>query len=486
MMRQIKSLLLDLLLIATATLLALYLRDNLELSAKRFEMIAPYLAFTLLAAAIILPASGVTHTLWRFAGIGDYGKLAASSALIVAVALALAFGLNRLDSVMRSLPVVQLLLMTSLLVGLRLAGRAHRFRHERRREVAAKKQAEETVLVVGLTTVAELFLKSVAEHAGDRIAVAGIIGRNERQTGQIFRSYRVLGGPEEIDSVIRELEVHGVSIQRVVVAVDFDLLSEPARNAILALGSDTPVRIDFFAERLGFAEPRTASSHAREAHAAPRRVGFGDEAVDAHTLGLRRPYWTVKRAIDAGLAAAALVVALPAMLVIAAITFVTVGGPIVFWQQRPGRYGRPFRVFKFRTMRGAYDANGRRLPDEARETPFGRSLRATRLDELPQLFNILAGHMSFVGPRPLLDVDQLDEFRDRLWVRPGLTGWAQVNGGKSVSASDKMALDMWYIRNASFSLDCRIALLTLKMVLLGEQTNPLAVEQAWLDLGRRY
>ena len=106
------------------------------------------------------------------------------------------------------------------------------------------------------------------------------------------------------------------------------------------------------------------------------------------------------------------------------------------------------------------------------------------MDELPQLVNILRGHMSFVGPRPLLPGDQLDLFKGRLLVRPGLTGWAQVNGGKTVSPPDKMALDVWYIKNASVRLDLKILMLTVKMVVLGERENPGAVEQAWLDLNR--
>ena len=174
------------------------------------------------------------------------------------------------------------------------------------------------------------------------------------------------------------------------------------------------------------------------------------------------------------------------MLAIGLSTAMTVGLPMLFWQQRPGRYGKPFKVYKFRSLLGAHDETGRRLPDGLRQTPFGHFLRATRLDELPQLFNILRGHMSFVGPRPLLDVDQLEDYRDRLWVRPGLTGWAQVNGGKSVSASDKMVLDMWYIHNASLALDCRIVFLTMKTVVLGEQTNKIAVDQARMELSRRH
>ena len=113
---------------------------------------------------------------------------------------------------------------------------------------------------------------------------------------------------------------------------------------------------------------------------------------------------------------------------------------------------------------------------------IGRFLRRTRLDELPQLFNILAGQMSFVGPRPLLPVDQPAAYSARKFVRPGLTGWAQVNGGRSVSAADKAALDVWYIENASFALDFKIFARTLAVVLFGERSNAAMIGRAWSDL----
>jgi lipopolysaccharide/colanic/teichoic acid biosynthesis glycosyltransferase len=159
-----------------------------------------------------------------------------------------------------------------------------------------------------------------------------------------------------------------------------------------------------------------------------------------------------------------------------------IGFPLVFWQQRPGRHGRPFRLFKFRTMRAAHDAGGNRVPDQLRSSNIGDFLRRSRLDELPQLYNILLGEMSFVGPRPLLPVDQPQWQKSRLLVRPGLTGWAQVNGGRDVSPEDKAALDIWYIMNASLWLDIVILLRTLVMMVLGERANRSAVQAAHATL----
>jgi lipopolysaccharide/colanic/teichoic acid biosynthesis glycosyltransferase len=132
-------------------------------------------------------------------------------------------------------------------------------------------------------------------------------------------------------------------------------------------------------------------------------------------------------------------------------------------------------------MSGAHDEAGRRVPDEARSSIIGRFLRRSRLDELPQLFSILAGEMSFVGPRPLLPVDQAPEHKGRLLVRPGLTGWAQVHGGRDISAADKAAMDLWYVRNASFRLDLLIAIKTVQMLFVGEKSNAEVIALAWRD-----
>ncbi len=482
-MRRFKSILFDLCLIGLATVAALLLRDNFDYSPERMAALVPHLVVTVTAAAVVLPIMGVDRTLWRFSGLSEYWRLVAACAIIVFSAVMLSFAINRMENVARSIPVMQGLIMIALLVGVRLSMRAHRFRHHRAHlsDPAPPGEVEEAVLVVGLNTIAELFLQAAKEHATGRILIAGVLGRNERQTGHIFRSHPIRGVPEEIEAVVRELEVHGVSVNRIVVTLPFDHLSPAAQRALLDVENGTEIKVDYFAERLGFeVRPEiSAGVSPRDGNSMAFQRPLDDQALLA---SLRRPYWPVKRAADVVLASLAIAVTLPIMIVIGLIAAVSFGFPTLFWQQRPGRHGRPFKVYKFRSLLGAHDGFGKRLPDSMRETPFGRFLRATRLDELPQLFNILAGHMSFVGPRPLLGVDQLAHFKDRLLVRPGLTGWAQVNGGKSVSASDKMALDMWYIRNASAWLDCRIMLLTLKMVLLGEQENPAAVEQAWSEL----
>jgi lipopolysaccharide/colanic/teichoic acid biosynthesis glycosyltransferase len=182
----------------------------------------------------------------------------------------------------------------------------------------------------------------------------------------------------------------------------------------------------------------------------------------------------LKRLFDLLVAAAALLLLAPLLLVLAWLVRRRIGAPVLFRQLRPGLHGRPFELLKFRSMREALDERGRPLPDAERLTPFGRFLRASSLDELPELWNVLRGDMSLVGPRPLL-MEYLPlytpEQARRHAVRPGITGWAQVNGRNALSWEEKFRLDVWYVDHRSFRLDLRILLLTLKRVLAREGIN---------------
>lgn len=164
----------------------------------------------------------------------------------------------------------------------------------------------------------------------------------------------------------------------------------------------------------------------------------------------------------------------PLLVAVAVLVRVKLGSPVFFRQVRPGLHGRSFCMLKFRTMRDAYDGEGRMLPDRERLTPLGRFLRSTSLDELPELWNVLKGEMSLVGPRPLL-VEYLPlytpEQARRHEVRPGITGWAQVNGRNAITWDEKFKLDVWYVDHASLWLDFRILFMTLKKVFFREGIN---------------
>jgi lipopolysaccharide/colanic/teichoic acid biosynthesis glycosyltransferase len=179
----------------------------------------------------------------------------------------------------------------------------------------------------------------------------------------------------------------------------------------------------------------------------------------------------MKRFFDLLLAAAALIVFALPMAVMAILIRIKLGPPVLFRQTRPGRDSEPFQMVKFRTMLDAIDPDGRPLPDVERLTKLGRFLRSSSLDELPELWNVLKGEMSLVGPRPLL-MEYLplysSEQARRHKVRPGVTGWAQVNGRNAISWEEKFALDVWYVDNRSIWLDLKIIMLTIHKALKRE------------------
>jgi lipopolysaccharide/colanic/teichoic acid biosynthesis glycosyltransferase len=181
-----------------------------------------------------------------------------------------------------------------------------------------------------------------------------------------------------------------------------------------------------------------------------------------------------KRLFDLVLTIPAMILLLPVVLIVALLVRIKLGSPVLFRQTRPGLNGQLFTVLKFRTMTDARDANGDLLPDETRLTPFGALLRRTSLDELPELINVLRGDMSLVGPRPLL-VQYLPlyspEQARRHAVRPGITGWAQINGRNAITWEEKFQYDVWYVDHASFRLDLSILLITVWKVLSRQGIN---------------
>ena len=178
-----------------------------------------------------------------------------------------------------------------------------------------------------------------------------------------------------------------------------------------------------------------------------------------------------KRLFDIIASASGLIILSPVFLILVYLIRKNLGSPVFFIQERPGKDGKPFKMIKFRSMRDAVDKDGNPLPDSERLTPFGKKLRAASLDELPELWNVLKGDMSLVGPRPLL-MSYLPLYNDfqfrRHEMRPGVTGWAQVNGRNAISWDEKFAYDIWYIDHFSLWFDMKILFLTIKKVFIKE------------------
>lgn len=488
-MRQFLSLSLDALVILLSTFFSVAIRDNFEISHLRFVELSPYFVATLISSAIVVPAFSVNRLIWRFSSLPDYLRILTMLAVMTIGSLAIGFASNRLEGVPRSLPFLQFHLSLTLLVGLRVLYRLH-YATRRSRPVRmaplkiVEQPAMEAVLLVGLSRLTEIYLQALKELAPFNLKVVGILGHKDRHVGRMVASYEILGTAGGIRGVLSELKTSGVIIDRVVVTAPARSLSDDAIEALAALEQAGALKIQYLSDDLGFdnvsngAENRLATMLDRRGH---EQKTFQIQGSELQRMQQRR-YWKAKRTIDL-LASLSLLISLsPIMLLIAFMVLVSTGRPIVFWQQRPGLGGVPFLLFKFRTMRSAYADDGRELSDRERLSRVGEFLRRTRLDELPQLFNILRGDMSFIGPRPLLPRDQDASHRARLLVRPGLTGWAQVVGGRAISAQDKAALDVWYVRHASIWLDFRVVLKTVPMVIFGETISRHQIESAWNDL----
>ncbi len=477
--------LLDLSIVALAPFVAVVLRNNFSPPVQGLLNVLPYAVIGLCVFAVVFVVAGVQRGIWRYVSLPDVNRIIVATGIAVLVTLAVMFSLNRLDNVARSVPLMQWVLVVAGMVSARIVARLFFARKSVRRDREGG-PSREHVLVVGLNQVAELYLRCVSSLASGNMVVAGLLDESPLMKGRRLHGHKVLGQPRELSGVLALLNIHGVSVKRVVITTPFQELTRSSRDELLKLERSGVVKLDMFEERLGFV------GHAGADEAVSEPGNKLDLGADSLVCGYRdcpvgNRYSLIKPVVDFVGSLVLMVIFLPVTLVVSLLVALDVGLPLTFWQERPGREGFPFRVYKFRTMKSAHDAMGVRIPDEQRQSGVGRFLRRSRFDELPQLLNILVGEMSFVGPRPLLPVDlpqsRPDILKIRNCVRPGLTGWAQINGGKMVSIEDKAVLDMWYVRNMSLKLDLKIIIGTIDMVIRGERPNEEAVRVAYRDLG---
>ena len=248
-------------------------------------------------------------------------------------------------------------------------------------------------------------------------------------------------------------------VNRVIVGGDTDLLLEDVLVDLQRVCDRREIQLDFVPRLIGLTESTTM----------PSELVQDNRRTASRTFVVLPRYFQVKRVIDFIAAALLIILLLPLLIVVTGLVYLDVGSPVLFWQQRLGLGGRAFLLQKFRTLRPPFDWSGQPIPAEERLSWIGTLLRNLRLDELPQLLNVLVGDMSLIGPRPLLPHDQPTNPSIRLMVRPGITGWAQVNGGTLLTPEEKDNLDEWYISNASLWLDLRILLMTFLFVFRSEQ-----------------
>lgn len=455
---------------AVAPLLALALRDPSLLDiGDSPATIGPAYFYALVTTLCALPAFAlfrVSEGMSRFFSVRDVVAVCAAVGVAVASSSVVLFIFTRLEGVPRSTPLICALVM---IAGLLLARMAGRLFHEEDWATSAEldeirhEAVRRRVILVGVDRFAAIAVKLIASQRPRSTVIVAALDPRPAFLGRNIGGVMIVGDVDDLGPIVEEYLIHGVEIDEVWVC-DGAPLPAHHRARLAEVCADHGLALVELSAALNLS-PAPASNR-----------DFPPPA-DAPAPVLN-DYLRIKRILDIATAGVLLIVLAPVALIVAALTLVDLGAPVLFWQQRIGRNGRKFLLYKFRSYHAPFDAAGGRVPHGARLSLIGRTLRATRLDELPQLLNVLIGDMSIVGPRPLLPQDQPADPTIRLLVRPGMTGWAQINGGRIVTAEQKNALDTWYVRHASFALDLRIALSTAKFLLTGEKLNAPAVREA--------
>jgi lipopolysaccharide/colanic/teichoic acid biosynthesis glycosyltransferase len=430
------------------------------------ESVAVYCGAAFIASLFVFQWYQTSSPISRFYSIRDASALLKACVLIAMLSSVVAFLLTRLEDAPRSIPILHLMLLTSGLLGARVI---LRLLNTRRETIAATNITEvEHVVIIAASRLAWFFTKMIEELAPGRYQIVAILDEQPKLKHRSLNGYPIIGGPLELDKVIADYAIHGVHVDKVILAARREDLRIASWNEVFHVCQTRNIGLQILPDRLMSQEAvaRTELSLRTELETA---------MVVKTTLLLNRPFWKVKRVIDLLIALIVLILTSPITIVLCALVLLDVGIPAVFWQRRVGRNGAPLHLYKFRTLHTLFDRQTKVRREAQQPSPLGRLLQRTRLDELPQLWNIIFGDMSLIGPRPLLPVDQPEDHSVRLSVRPGLTGWAQVCGGKLITADEKTALDEWYIRHASFWLDARITLKTMRMLMTGDRRDENAI-----------
>lgn len=438
----------DLAIICAAPLLAFLMRDSSLVTGEEQKALLIYWGAGIGAGTASLLYFRVGLIATRFLAYEDVKQCLLAAFSTAVVTAAIAFSIAGLQGVPRSIPGLQFVVLAALLVGVRaIAAEGARDDGEAR----SASGRVENMLVVGANELAVLYIRLVEKASGERRRIVALLDDDPRLLGRSVRG-RVVAGPTlAAETMISEFAVHGVAVNRIVVAYLDPVLARRACDQLRTLCDARGITLESLSDSLNVGRARAESAAERIAVRSPYYVS---------PIRLEDGYWRFRRAMDVLLAGTGIVVLAPLFALVTLVVLIDVGFPSLFWQERVGYRGRRISVHKFRTLRNPLDRHGRVMSDCQRLSKTGRFLRATRLDELPQLYDILRGDMSIIGPRPLLPVDMPAGDHFRLLAPPGLTGWAQVHGGKLVTAEEKSALDRWYIHNVSLSLDLRILWLT--------------------------
>jgi lipopolysaccharide/colanic/teichoic acid biosynthesis glycosyltransferase len=451
---------------ALAPLLALYVRGAYILSEEGAALAALYCSISFVFALIAFLTFRVNDGLSRYFSVHDAINILRASAAAGVMTAVVLFTFTRLEGIPRSTPLIYVFILAT---GLITARAIAVLRESKNDGSHVDDTPAEHIVMIGANHLSALYIKLVRSYSPQRHRVIAVVDDESSLFGRRVVGVPVVSTTTDLERTIVEFQVHGVSVDRIIVGGDDGLLSQDALAEVRRVCQSQDIELQFVPHLIGLDAFKTKPKSA--AAALPKELP---------SFNLPH-YHSVKRIIDFVLSAAALIVLSPVLILISLLVLLDVGTPVVFWQQRVGRGGTSFFLYKFRTLHSPFDWQGQPVPEDQRLSWIGRFLRNCRLDELPQLFNVLVGEMSLIGPRPLLPEDQPTNSKSRLLARPGVTGWAQVNGGTLVTNDEKGALDEWYVRHASLWLDLRILALTIRFAFTGERRSEREVKKALLE-----
>ena len=354
------------------------------------------------------------------------------------------------------------------LVGYRVVVRSlyeQRFNREDRAIKNGFSKIHKNIIIVGLNPFSISAIKLTDTQRPRTVRVVAAIAPDGRYAGKTISGVKIIGRVEDFGKTLDEYNVHGVEIDEVWISDRKDNYDDYISLLEVAC-RDREVGFKSLEDALSLKPVLSQDCHSNG--------GLIRDSI----LIKNASYLRVKRILDIICASVLCIILLPIFIIICGITLYEIGSPILFWQQRAGLYGRKFLLYKIRTLGLPFHASGQMLSDRDRLSKFGLIFRRLRLDEIPQLLSILVGDMSGIGPRPLLPRDQPEESQERLLVRPGLTGWAQVNGGELLKPEEKNALDCWYVNNVSFKLDVEIVRKTIRVLIYGVCRNEIEIRKA--------
>jgi lipopolysaccharide/colanic/teichoic acid biosynthesis glycosyltransferase len=439
----------DIVVAIASPMIALYLSDAYLLATGTgWVPVGIYSILSILFSGMAFLFFRTERGVLRHFSVDDALELSKAVAAAMVLTCVADFALTRLEGVPRSTPIIHgLILLTGLILVRVLASIASK----ESLVMGSMESAPEQVILVSSSSLSSLYIKLLhAEGAGCR-RVISVLDSRPGMIGRAVEGVPIVGAPRDLEAVVEEYRVHGLQIDRVVFGGENADVPDPNVDAVMRVCRRQKICMDYLPRPLNLKE-----------------LDLKVQSIRTNAAGVAMsPYFRWKPAIDMLVAAVLIVVLLPLVVGAALVALIDVGSPVLFWQRRLGARGRWFLMYKFRTLRPPLNRHGGFVPADQRLSRIGRLLRDTSLDELPQLFSVLVGDMSIIGPRPLLPVDQPRDASVRLMVPPGITGWAQVNGRKSLTPEEKDQLDAWYIRNASLAVDALIVVKTIRLLLSG-------------------